>query len=66
MGLRNAFDNLSTETTTYSHLVDSITVQRELLQQIVVQLKILNTHMEMINNENIADHDLDLDERELS
>jgi len=61
MALRNAFEDLATESTANAILVDQITLQRELLQKILVELKIMNTHLSLMTDDEIDADDLDLD-----
>lgn len=73
MALRNAFDAITTETTannilnaltnptsyTTTTYVDQTTLQRELLQEILKELKILNLHMSLLNDQELRADDLD-------
>lgn len=59
MALRNAFEDLATESTLDEIRIDQLTIQRELLEQILEQLKILNLHMSMVNDEEYTNQDLD-------
>lgn len=73
MALRNAFDAITTETTannifnaltnpsSYSTTtyVDQVTLQRELLEEILKELKILNLHMTLIDDQELTSDDLD-------
>jgi hypothetical protein len=65
MALRNAFANVATEATLDDIRDDQYTSQRELLSQILTQLKILNLHMAKIGDEELTAEDLDLDTEEL-
>lgn len=59
MGLRNAFQDLATEATVERTRVVQETRDRELLENILTELKILNLHMSMLTDEIIEKTDLE-------
>ena len=61
MVLRNAFADMATEDTLEEIRLRQITRQEKLLEQILVQLKILNLHMATVNQEEYTEEDLDLE-----
>jgi hypothetical protein len=63
MALRNAFELVATESTLDDIKVDQSTVQRELLQDILSELKTLNLYMSMIYGEELNKHDLDMEKQ---
>ena len=46
MALRNAFQDLATEETVNDILVEEVTLTRELMEQILFQLRLLNARFE--------------------
>mgnify|MGYP000250458066 FL=1 len=63
MALRNAFELVATESTLDDIKVDQSTVQRELLQDILSELKTLNLYMSLIYGEELNKHDLDMEKQ---
>jgi len=61
MALRNAFENLATESTVDSQLTESITTDRALLKAILVELKIINLHLALMNDQELDKEDLDME-----
>ena len=59
MGLRNAFADIATEVTVDEIKIDQLTKQRELLEQILMQIKIMNLHLAQITDEEFVADDLD-------
>lgn len=63
MALRNAFEKVATEATLDDIKVDQVTIQRELLQDILSELKTLNLYMSLIYGEELNKHDLDMEKQ---
>lgn len=59
MALRNAFEAIALESTANSNFVDQITSQRELLQDILTELKKLNLYMQLMTDAEVTNTDLD-------
>ena len=62
MALRNAFEAIALESTANTSLVDQLTMQRELLTNILTELKVMNIHMTLITNHEVNVEDLDLED----
>lgn len=63
MALRNAFSELATETTLDTVKVDQVTLQRELLEKILEQLKIMNLQLSLMTDQELSYDDLDLENK---
>ena len=61
MALRNAFENLATESTASDSYLEQTTTDKELFQKILLELRILNLHMAQITGQEISEKDLDME-----
>lgn len=62
MALKNAFANVATEDTLGDIKVDQVTREREILENILTQLKIMNLHLSIMNDEEFTAEDLTQEE----
>jgi hypothetical protein len=60
MALRNAFEKVATESTLDEIKVDQATIQREVLDDILGELKILNLYMSLITGQELDRDELDM------
>lgn len=58
MTLRNAFQDLATEETVNDILVEEVTLTRELMEQILFQMKLLNARFEEAFETELQERDM--------
>lgn len=58
MALKNAFEDIATEETLSETKVDQVTIQRELLTDILLELKRMNTYLSLMTDEEISIKDI--------
>lgn len=58
MALKNAFADIATEETLSETKVDQVTIQRELLTDILLELKRMNTYLSLMTDEEISIKDI--------
>jgi len=63
MALRNAFQDLATEQTLNNSKIDNITLDRELLTEILYELKVMNLQLSVITGEELSKGDINLEKR---
>lgn len=63
MALRNAFQDLATEQTLNNFKIDNITLDRELLTEILYELKVMNLQLSIITGEELSKDDINLEKR---
>lgn len=63
MALRNAFQDLATEQTLNNFKIDNITLDRELLTEILYELKVMNLQLSVITGEELSKDDINLEKR---
>jgi len=63
MALRNAFQDLATEKTLNNFKIGNDTLDRELLTEILYELKKINLHLSIVTGEELSDEEINLEER---
>lgn len=63
MALRNAFQDLATEQTLNNFKIGNDTLDRELLTEILYELKKINLHLSIVTGEELSDEEINLEER---